>query len=66
MTSQQSANIRHGQAVTPAGGTPIDLRAQAIYRELRNSGFSDADVMAFAGELLSLVATDVRSAAAAE
>lgn len=34
--------------------------AQTTYEDLRAGGFSDTDIMAFAGELLSLVATDVR------
>lgn len=44
---------------------PVDL-ARDTYRELRQSGLSDTDIMAFAGELLSLVATDVRAHSAAE
>ena len=44
----------------------IEPLARSTYRELRDGGFSDADIMAFAGELLSLIATDVRSTAAAE
>jgi hypothetical protein len=44
---------------------PGDL-ARATYRELRQAGLSDTDIMAFAGELLSLVATDVRAQTAAE
>jgi len=55
----------------PSAGRGIDTReieplARSTYRELREGGFSDADIMAFAGELLSLIATDVRSTAAAE
>lgn len=71
LISQQSTNSHSVTAPThaePAGTEPgsIDVRARAVYRELRERGFRDADIMAFAGELLSLVATDVRSAAAAE
>ena len=36
------------------------ILAKTIYRELRGSGFSERDVMALAGELLSLVTTEVR------
>ncbi len=36
------------------------ILAKNIYREFRASGFSERDVMALAGELLSLVTTDVR------
>lgn len=38
--------------------------ARSTYKELRRDGMSDTDIMAFAGELLSLVATDVRATAA--
>lgn len=37
------------------------MLAQTTYDELRAGGFTDTDIMAFAGELLSLVATDVRN-----
>lgn len=52
----------HAEAELPAPG---DL-ARATYRELRQGGLTDTDIMAFAGELLSLVATDVRAQTAAE
>lgn len=35
------------------------LLAKATYDQLRESGLSDVDIMAFAGELLSLVASGV-------
>ena len=40
--------------------------AQSTYRELRNRGLSDTDIMAFAGELLTLVASEYRNPSAAE
>lgn len=40
--------------------------AQSTYNELRTGGLSDTDIMAFAGELLSLVASGVRAETAAE
>lgn len=43
----------------------VDERARQTYRTLRETGLSDTDIMAFAGELLSLVASDVRSQSAA-
>ncbi len=42
-----------------APSTP-GMLAQSTYDELRTSGLSDVDIMAFAGELLSLVASGVR------
>jgi 3-hydroxyisobutyrate dehydrogenase-like beta-hydroxyacid dehydrogenase len=44
----------------------VAILAKNIYREFRAGGFSERDVMALAGELLELVATDVRSERARE
>jgi hypothetical protein len=49
--------------------TPVDPRdprtvptlAKSLYRELRGSGLGERDVMALAGELLSLVTSDVKT-----
>jgi hypothetical protein len=38
----------------------LRIVAKTIYRELRQSGLCEEDVIAVASELLSLVATDVR------
>jgi hypothetical protein len=38
----------------------VRILAKSIYRDLRATGLSERDVMALAGELLSLVTTDVR------
>lgn len=59
------------ESSVPSTGRGNDVRdietlARSTYRELRDGGFSDADIMAFAGELLALIATDVRATAAAE
>ena len=47
----------------PAPNDPRAARilAKTIYRELRGSGFSERDVMALAGELLSLVTSEVKA-----
>jgi hypothetical protein len=39
----------------------VAILAKNIYREFRAGGFNERDVMALAGELLSLVTTDVKS-----
>jgi hypothetical protein len=40
--------------------------SQRTYRQLRERGLSETDIMAFAGDLLALVASDVRIRGAAE
>jgi len=42
------------------------LLARTTYKDLRSGGLSDTDIMAFAGEILSLVAAGVRDSAAQE
>ena len=38
----------------------VRILAKSIYRELRATGFSERDVMALTGELLSLLTTEVK------
>jgi hypothetical protein len=38
----------------------LSILAKTIYRELRSSGYAERDVMALAGELLGMVATEVK------
>ena len=56
------AELPAGEPLGPASGEPRALRilAKSIYRELRQSGLAEEDVMSVAGELLSLVAGDVK------
>lgn len=44
----------------------VQILAKNIYREFRAGGFSERDVLALAGELLSLVTHDVRGEAQPE
>lgn len=46
---------------TPAGDTrAIRILAKSVYRELRSSGHSQSDIVAFTNSLLELVTTDLR------
>ena len=56
-------NSKMAQTVTQSSQDPraVAILAKNIYREFRAGGFSERDVMALAGELLSLVTTDVKS-----
>jgi hypothetical protein len=38
----------------------LAILAKTIYRELRASGYAEKDVMALAGELLGMVASEVK------
>lgn len=46
----------------PTSSDPRALKilAKTIYRELRSSGYAEKDVMSLAGELLGLIASEVR------
>lgn len=47
---------------TPGARDPkaLAILAKTIHRELRASGYTERDVMALAGELLGIVATEVK------
>ena len=47
---------------TPGTRDPkaLAILAKTIYRELRSSGYQERDVMALAGELLGIIATDIK------
>jgi hypothetical protein len=38
----------------------VSILAKTIYRELRGSGYTEKDVMALAGELLGMIAREVK------
>ncbi len=39
----------------------VPILAKSLYRELRTGGLTEKEVLAIAGELLSLIADDVRT-----
>jgi hypothetical protein len=47
---------------TPGTRDPraLAILAKTIYRELRSSGYGERDVMALAGELLGIIASEVK------
>jgi len=51
-----------------AGNEPRALRilAKSVFRELKTTGYSRSDIVAFATEMLSLVSTDIREQADSE
>lgn len=60
-------NTRHPHMALPFDPAPgtrdpraLAILAKTIYRELRSSGYAEKDVMALAGELLGIVATDIK------
>ena len=53
----QSAPITASSKPDPRA---VEILAKNIYREFRAGGFSEKDVLALAGELLSLVTRDVK------
>ena len=53
--------ITFDQASETRDPRALAILAKTIYRELRASGYAENDVMSLAGELLGMVATDVKT-----
>jgi hypothetical protein len=51
---------------SPPDPRAVRILAKNIYREFRANGFSEQDVMALAGELLALVASEVKNQRSSE
>jgi hypothetical protein len=58
--STESSAIPDGLKQASSDPRALRILAKTIYRELRQSGLAEQDVMALAGELLSLVTCDVK------
>jgi hypothetical protein len=63
MSLEQLEDRSHASSISAR--TPA-LHARSTYKDLRSGGLSDTDIMAFAGEILSLVAAGVRDSAPQE
>lgn len=44
----------------PSQPRALRILAKSTFRELKSSGYSRSDILAFATEVLSLVSTDIR------
>jgi hypothetical protein len=60
-TSELFPAFDDGFGVASHDPRALRILAKTIYRELRQSGLAEQDVMAVAGELLSLVAVEVKA-----
>lgn len=56
------ATIKHSPTVPGADARGVRILAKSVYRELRNSGHSRTDVVAFTNAVLELVTTELRDA----
>ena len=52
MTTQGSSSATEPRA--------LRILAKSVFRELKTTGYSRSDIVAFATEMLSLVSTDIR------
>ena len=48
------------------GPRALRILAKSVFRELKSSGYSRSDIVAFATEMLSLVSSDLREGTADE
>jgi len=48
------------------GPRALRILAKSVFRELKSSGYSRSDIVAFATEMLSLVSSDLREETAEE
>ncbi|MGB5311590.1 MAG: hypothetical protein WBN38_05925 [Polyangiales bacterium] len=56
------ASRNHSQTVPAADSRGVRILAKSVYRELRNSGHSRSDIVAFTNAVLELVTTELRDA----
>ncbi len=56
------SDSRSAAESTPSQPRALRILAKSTFRELKSSGYSRSDILAFATEMLSLVSTDLRVA----
>ena len=56
----QESTMSHTRNVE-AEPRALRILAKSVFRELKTSGYTRSDIVAFATEMLSLVSTDLRS-----
>ena len=57
----QESTMSHSRNTAGTGPRPLRILAKSVFRELKTSGYTRSDIVAFATEMLSLVSTDLRS-----
>lgn len=60
LSTEPSSPIPSGLKEASRDSRALRILAKTIYRELRQGGLAEEDVMFLAGELLSLVTSDVK------
>jgi hypothetical protein len=61
-STKMGASRNHSQSVPAADSRGVRILAKSVYRELRNSGHSRSDIVAFTNAVLELVTTELRDA----
>jgi hypothetical protein len=59
---KMGATSTQGPKAQPADSRGLRIIAKSVYRELRSSGHSRSDIVAFTNAVLELVATELRDA----
>lgn len=59
---RMGASRNHSSNVPTADGRGVRILAKSVYRELRNSGHSRSDIVAFTNAVLELVTSELRDA----
>lgn len=60
MSESRTAAAPTTSVVQPTQPRALRILAKSTFRELKSSGYSRSDILAFATEMLSLVSTDLR------